>query len=216
MNSFQAAAPLTIGELWAWPSMLKLALIENLRRLAEEMLEARAAVRAADAYAARVDAAGRGTPPPLPSAPTPDTSISSSNGCANTARASPRSAPPWMPSRRPAPDRRGRAPERASTPSRGPGFGGEHHHQPPPLLRSRLEPVFRSRQPGRAVLQRDPAGAYGNMDFLSRDRYRQASMICPGPAARRSCRSLCGRSRTLAGPPRAGGRRISPPTSATT
>ena len=36
MNSYQTVAPLTIGELWAWPSMLKLALIENLRRLVEE------------------------------------------------------------------------------------------------------------------------------------------------------------------------------------
>lgn len=48
LNSYQRVAPLTIGELWAWPSMLKLALIENLRRLAEELLSARAARRAAD------------------------------------------------------------------------------------------------------------------------------------------------------------------------
>ncbi len=41
INSYQRVAPLTIGELWAWPSMLKLALIENLRRLADETLEAR-------------------------------------------------------------------------------------------------------------------------------------------------------------------------------
>src|SRR5688500_97903 len=66
MNAFQAVAPLTIGELWAWPSMLKLALIENLRRLAEETLEARAARRAADVYVAQIDAAGQGQPPPLP------------------------------------------------------------------------------------------------------------------------------------------------------
>ena len=39
LNSFQTVAPLTIGELWAWPSMLKLALIENLRRLAEEVID---------------------------------------------------------------------------------------------------------------------------------------------------------------------------------
>ena len=39
INSYQTVAPLTIGELWAWPSMLKLALIENLRRLAEEAIE---------------------------------------------------------------------------------------------------------------------------------------------------------------------------------
>jgi cyclic beta-1,2-glucan glucanotransferase len=41
INSYQRIAPLTIGELWAWPSMLKLALIENLRRLAEETLASR-------------------------------------------------------------------------------------------------------------------------------------------------------------------------------
>ena len=33
MNAYQTVAPLSIGELWAWPSMLKLALIEHLRRL---------------------------------------------------------------------------------------------------------------------------------------------------------------------------------------
>ena len=38
LNSYQRVAPLTLGELWAWPSMLKLALIENLRRLADEIL----------------------------------------------------------------------------------------------------------------------------------------------------------------------------------
>ena len=42
LNSYQRVAPLTIGELWAWPSMLTLALVENLRRLADEMLSARA------------------------------------------------------------------------------------------------------------------------------------------------------------------------------
>jgi cyclic beta-1,2-glucan synthetase len=67
MNSYQGIAPLTIGELWAWPSMLRLALIENLRRLAEETLEAREARRAADAYVARIDGAGRGVSPRLPS-----------------------------------------------------------------------------------------------------------------------------------------------------
>ena len=41
INSYQRVAPLTIGELWAWPSMLRLALIEDLRRLAVETLEAR-------------------------------------------------------------------------------------------------------------------------------------------------------------------------------
>jgi cyclic beta-1,2-glucan synthetase len=58
LNSFQTVAPLTIGELWAWPSMLKVALIENLRRLAVGTLAAREARLAADAYLERVEAGG--------------------------------------------------------------------------------------------------------------------------------------------------------------
>jgi cyclic beta-1,2-glucan synthetase len=56
IDSFQIVAPLTIGELWAWPSMLMLALVENLRRLADEIHHSRKARRAADACIARVDA----------------------------------------------------------------------------------------------------------------------------------------------------------------
>ncbi len=58
LKSYQRVAPLTIGELWAWPSMLKLALIENLRRLVDELLSARTARRAADSYVARADESG--------------------------------------------------------------------------------------------------------------------------------------------------------------
>ena len=58
LNSYQRVAPLTIGELWAWPSMLTLALVENLRRLADEIL--RHAPRAADRR--RPPAAGRDGP----------------------------------------------------------------------------------------------------------------------------------------------------------
>ncbi len=53
--AYQRVAPLTLGELWAWPSMLKLALVENLRRLAEELLSARGARQAADTYVSRAD-----------------------------------------------------------------------------------------------------------------------------------------------------------------
>ena len=38
VQAFQQVAPLTIGELWALPTMLRLVLIENLRRLADQML----------------------------------------------------------------------------------------------------------------------------------------------------------------------------------
>ncbi|MCI4370962.1 MAG: hypothetical protein L3J81_06520, partial [Thermoplasmata archaeon] len=38
LESFQSVAPLTIGELWAVPTMLRLVLVENLRRLADRMV----------------------------------------------------------------------------------------------------------------------------------------------------------------------------------
>ena len=66
LNSYQRVAPLTIGELWAWPSMLKLALIENLRRLTDEILISRTARRAADAHVLRLDAAPPDAPVTIP------------------------------------------------------------------------------------------------------------------------------------------------------
>src|SRR6202008_3524143 len=68
VHSYQRVAPLTIGELWAWPSMLKLALIENLRRLAVETLESRRGRLAADEYVSRVESEGGETARSLPSA----------------------------------------------------------------------------------------------------------------------------------------------------
>ncbi len=62
--AYQTVAPLTIGELWAWPSMLKLALLENLRILAAGILSGRAARREADAVLDRL--ADGGSPEPLP------------------------------------------------------------------------------------------------------------------------------------------------------
>src|SRR5512143_2340722 len=62
--AYQTVAPLTIGELWAWPSMLKLALLENLRILADAILAGRAARREADMAVARLE--GGRADPPLP------------------------------------------------------------------------------------------------------------------------------------------------------
>ena len=42
VREFQQTTPLSTGELWAVPTMLRLALVENLRRLAGQMLAARA------------------------------------------------------------------------------------------------------------------------------------------------------------------------------
>jgi cyclic beta-1,2-glucan synthetase len=62
--AYQTVAPLTLGELWAWPSMLKLALLENLRILADGLLAGRAARRQADRAVAALE--GGRPPPPLP------------------------------------------------------------------------------------------------------------------------------------------------------
>jgi cyclic beta-1,2-glucan synthetase len=66
LSAFQSVAPLSIGELWAWPSLLKLGLLANLRALADEARAARAARRAADAYVARCDASPAAALPELP------------------------------------------------------------------------------------------------------------------------------------------------------
>jgi cyclic beta-1,2-glucan synthetase len=51
VRAFQRAAPLTIGELWAVPTALRMVLVENLRRLAERIVEGHTARREADALA---------------------------------------------------------------------------------------------------------------------------------------------------------------------
>ncbi len=68
VGAFQEAAPLTIGELWAVPTMLRLVLLENLRRLAEQMLRGWHDGAEAKAWAARLLAQDDGLrPSPAPS-----------------------------------------------------------------------------------------------------------------------------------------------------
>ncbi|MCU1381588.1 MAG: glycosyltransferase 36 [Acidobacteria bacterium] len=175
INSYQRVAPLTIGELWAWPSMLKLALIENLRRLAIETLAARQARLDADAYVAQVEGRTGDLAATLP--PTLDITfvvqllhrlreyglrLSSILSAVEAHLAA-----------------------RETTPEAA--IRGEHQHQAANQVsvanavtslrlcsaidwRQYVESVSLVEQ----VLQRDPAGAYGRMDFLSRDRQRQA------------------------------------------
>ncbi len=55
--AFQSVTPLTIGELWAWPSLLKLALVEHLRGRGDVLAAARSQRQHADRVAAAVDRA---------------------------------------------------------------------------------------------------------------------------------------------------------------
>src|SRR3990167_1477881 len=58
ISAYQRVQPLTIGELWAVAITLRIVLIENLRRLADQISAGRAARAEADALAIRLLAAG--------------------------------------------------------------------------------------------------------------------------------------------------------------
>jgi cyclic beta-1,2-glucan synthetase len=175
MNAYQTVAPLTIGELWAWPSALKLALIENLRRLADKTLEGRAARLAADAYVARIDGAGKGALPHLP--PVLHTAFVVQL-LQRIREYGPRLAPV-----RTAVDEHLAVQQMTSEDA----IRTEHQGQAAAqvsvanvVTSLRLcatldwSGYFEAVSLVERVLQRDPAGVYAGMDFLSRDRYRQA------------------------------------------
>ncbi len=173
MNSYQSVAPLTIGELWAWPSILRLALIENLRRLAEEVLAARESRIAADLTVTHHES-GR-----------PLVSLPDSADMPYVVRLLQRVREYGL---RLSPlhtaidqhlSQRGMTTEDA--------IRSEHQRQAAAqvsianvLTSLRLcstlnwSDYFEAVSHVEQVLQRDPAGVYGAMDFLSRDRQRQA------------------------------------------
>ncbi|HVR72264.1 MAG TPA: DUF3131 domain-containing protein, partial [Vicinamibacteria bacterium] len=175
MNAYQTVAPLTIGELWAWPAVLKLALIENLRRLAEEVLLARTARMDADAYLARVLGAGEGALPPLPGL------LHSAFVVQLMQRL--REYGTRLSGLRAVVD--GYLEARRTTAEEA--IRREHQGQAAAqvsvanvITSLRLGATFDWTQYFEAVslvervLQRDPAGVHASMDFLSRDRYRHA------------------------------------------
>ena len=60
VEAFQSVTPLRIGELWALPAMLSLALLESLRRMALRTVERLDQVAEAHGWAARIQAASEG------------------------------------------------------------------------------------------------------------------------------------------------------------
>jgi len=174
--AYQTVAPLTIGELWAWPSMLKLALVEDLRRLAEEILDSRAGRAAADASLARFDAGG--DVDAVPALPDDLTVPFAVQVLQRMREYGPRLS-----------RLRGLLEERLG--ARGltleDAIRSEHQRQATGQvsvanaitslrLCSTLDwtHYFERVSLIEQVLQRDPAGVYANMDFASRDRYRHA------------------------------------------
>jgi cyclic beta-1,2-glucan synthetase len=175
LKSYQRVAPLTIGELWAWPSMLKLALIENLRRLAEEMLSARSERGAADSYISRIEEGAEPTGLVLPAFLDAAFVVQLLHRVREYGLR-------LLPLRTAVDEHLASRQTTAEDAIRA-----EHQRQgvsqvsvANAITSLRLcatldwPPYVESVSLVEQALQRDPAGAYGRMDFLSRDRQRQA------------------------------------------
>ncbi len=175
VNSYQRVAPLTIGELWAWPSMLKLALIENLRRLADAIICARRERVAADDHVSQLELAAGDRARPLPPALEQAFVVQLLHRL--------REYGPRLSAVRVAIDA-----HLASQHTTAEDIIRSEHQREAAAQASVSNAVnslrlcstlnwqeyFESVSLVEQVLQRDPAGAYGRMDFLSRDRQRQA------------------------------------------
>ena len=176
VSAYQTVAPLTLGELWAWPSMLKLTLIENLRRLTDEVMESRAGEIEADRYFERFESSPDTAPvPPLPEI--------LSNGFVVQLVQRLRELGPRIAELRIELERR----LHANGISIDEAVRAEHQRQTMghasmgnSITSLRLvatvdwNRTIEQVSLMEHVLQRDPAGVYGRMDFASRDRYRQA------------------------------------------
>jgi len=171
--AFQTVAPLTIGELWALPSMLKVALLENLRILTDGICAGRAARMEADRAFGRLELGA--SPGPLPE-PIPSAFVAQ-------LRVRMREYDPLVSPLAAAVERalaaRGTTPEeevrresqRQATDQVSTGNTVTSLRFCATLDWSRfVEGV----SPVEEILRRDPAGVYPRMDFPSRDRYRHA------------------------------------------
>jgi len=174
--AFQTVAPLSIGELWAWPSVLKLALVEHLRRLSEELLESRAGRLDADRlFNAFESAQPRGRTPALPR----ELHVAFVDQLLQRMREFGAGAATFRKQLEERLDASGATVEEA--------VRAEHQRQAMhhvsmgnSITSLRLCTTIDWNQYIEDVslieriLQRDPSGTYGRMDFGSRDRYRHA------------------------------------------
>ena len=173
VTAFQSITPLTMGELWAWPSALKLALVEHLRTRADVLATSRAHRVDADRLVDALESPAR-VRDRWPSQVHPAFVIRLLQRSREHETAAPL-----------------RQELDAALASRGQtvedAIRSEARHQAAEqafmanLIGSlRLvssfdwSEFFESVSLVEQVLQRDPVGVYGRMDFTSRDRYRHA------------------------------------------
>ena len=174
ITAFQSVTPLTVGELWAWPSALKLALIEHLRVRADILASSRAHRRDADRLASTLETG------PLPPGRFPadvhpafvTRLLQRSREYGATAAALRRELDAAL-------EARGETIEQVIQ-SEGRHQAAEQATMANLIGSLRLissfdwSEFFESVSLVEQVLRRDPAGVYAGMDFPSRDRYRQA------------------------------------------
>jgi len=191
LQAYQADAPLKIGEVWAVPTMLRLVLVENLRRLADRMVRGWDASRTAEAW---VEAQ-------FPAASAPDDSDDSDTAASIATQPS---GAPFPSLTDPMVVRlvqllRDRGPVAASTLKRleaelaqqrkdaGRVLRDEHRRQAANqvsvgncVISLRLLSVidwnlfFEKQSAVEVILHDDPSGVYARQDFATRDRYRRA------------------------------------------
>jgi cyclic beta-1,2-glucan synthetase len=174
ITAFQSVTPLTIGELWAWPSALKLALIEHLRVRADILAEGREHRRHADALARTLET-GAIPPGKIPTEVHPafvTRLLQRSREFGATAAALRRELDAALAARE-------------KTVEDAIRSEGRHQASEQATMASLVGSLrliasfdwsefFESVSLVEQVLQRDPAGVYGRMDFRSRDRYRHS------------------------------------------
>src|SRR5262249_40276420 len=176
MTAFQTVAPLSLGELWAWPSALKAALVENLRRLADELMQQREGQRQARRFLRPLEegdgAGGLGELPAELETPFVVELLARMREFGPRASALRARLDERLHARGQTPEDLIRA-EQQSQASAQVSIANTITS-----LRScatyewnrYVEKVSLVEQ----ILQRDPMGLYGRQDFATRDRYRQA------------------------------------------
>jgi cyclic beta-1,2-glucan synthetase len=174
ISAYQSITPLTIGELWAWPSVLKLALIGYLRQRGDVLAQTRAHRVEADRLASAIEAAPDGAARwPAEAHPAFVTQLlRRARALGPIASSLHRQLDEML-------SRRGETMEDAIR------VDGRHQAAEQAGVANLITSLrviatfdwsefFESVSLVEQVLQRDPAGVYSQMDFRSRDRYRQA------------------------------------------
>jgi len=174
ISAFQSVTPLTMGELWAWPSVLKLALLDHLRARGDVLAATRVHRSLADRLAAAIEASSVWS-----TEWATDVHHAFVTRLLQRTRALGALAAGLHQQLERALAARGQTIEDAIR-AEGQHQAAEQAGMANLISSLRListfdwSEFFESVSLVEQVLQRDPAGMYGRMDFRSRDRYRHA------------------------------------------